>query len=39
MDKDPLAEGHTKGTIRVEKTQGGWIQDRAAISKKGKPDL
>jgi hypothetical protein len=39
MDKEPLSKGHPKGTIWVKKTQGGWIQDRAAIGKKGKPDI
>jgi hypothetical protein len=39
VDKKPLFKRHSKGTIRVEKTQGGWIQNRAAISKQGKPDL
>jgi hypothetical protein len=39
VDKKPLSKGHSKGTIQVEKMQGGWIRDQAAISKKGKPDL
>jgi hypothetical protein len=39
VDKEPLSKRHSKGAIRVEKTQGGWIRDRAAVGKKGEPDF
>jgi hypothetical protein len=39
VDKEPLSKGHSKRAIQVEKTQGGWVGNWAAIGKKGTPDF